>query len=236
MDIAGLQKMTLLDFPGRVACTVFTQGCNFRCPFCHNSDLLPMKGDVYMTDEELLAFLQKRTGLLDGVCFTGGEPTMQPELPKLMKSIKDLGYAIKLDTNGTNPKMLKEMVEAGLLDYVAMDIKNSPDCYPETAGMDARLLSKVEQSIAYLISGKVDYEFRTTVVEELHTEQAIEAMGKWLQDVGKGQKPGKWFLQCYTDRDSVLFAGLSAPTAETMRRYAQKLEPFADFVSLRGVD
>ena len=224
MDIAGLQKMTLLDFPGRVACTVFTQGCNFRCPFCHNSDLLPMKGEVYMTDEELLAFLQKRTGLLDGVCFTGGEPTMQPELPKLM------------DTNGTNPKMLKEMVEAGLLDYVAMDIKNSPDCYPETAGMDARLLSKVEESIAYLISGKVDYEFRTTVVEELHTEQAIEAMGKWLQDVGKGQKPGKWFLQCYTDRDSVLFAGLSAPTAETMGRYAQKLEPFADFVSLRGVD
>ena len=236
MDIAGLQKMTLLDFPGRVACTVFTQGCNFRCPFCHNSDLLPMKGDAYMTDGELLAFLQKRTGLLDGVCFTGGEPTMQPELPKLVKSIKDLGYAVKLDTNGTNPKMLKEMVEAGLLDYVAMDIKNSPANYPETAGMDARLLPKVEESIAYLMSGKVDYEFRTTVVEELHGEDAIQDMGQWLLNIGNGQKPEKWFLQCYTDRDSVLFSGLSAPTADTMRQYAQILTPFAEVVSLRGVD
>jgi len=236
MDIAGLQKMTLLDFPGRVACTVFTQGCNFRCPFCHNSDLLPMKGEPFMTDRELLAFLEKRIGLLDGVCFTGGEPTMQPELPDLMKSIKDFGYAVKLDTNGTNPKMLKELVETGLLDYVAMDIKNSPENYPETAGMDARLLSKVEESVAFLLAGKVDYEFRTTVVAELHTEASIEAMGQWLRGIGNGTKPGKWFLQCYTDRDSVLFAGLSAPEADTMRQYAQILTPFADFVSLRGVD
>ena len=236
MDIAGLQKMTLLDFPGRVACTVFTQGCNFRCPFCHNSDLLPMKGEPFMTDRELLTFLEKRIGLLDGVCFTGGEPTMQPELPDLMKSIKDLGYGVKLDTNGTNPKMLKELVETGLLDYVAMDIKNSPENYPETAGMDARLLPKVEESVAYLLAGKVDYEFRTTVVEELHTEASIEAMGQWLRGIGNGTKPGKWFLQCYTDRDSVLFAGLSAPEADTMRQYAQILTPFADFVSLRGVD
>lgn len=236
MDIAGLQKMTLLDFPGRVACTVFTQGCNFRCPFCHNSDLLPMKGEPFMTDRELLAFLEKRIGLLDGVCFTGGEPTMQPELPSLIKSIKELGYAVKLDTNGTNPKMLKELVETGLLDYVAMDIKNSPENYPETAGMDARLLSKVEESVAFLLAGKVDYEFRTTVVEELHTEASIEAMGQWLRGIGNGTKPDKWFLQCYTDRDSVLFAGLSAPEADTMRQYAQILTPFADFVSLRGVD
>lgn len=235
MDIAGLQKMTLLDFPGRVACTVFTQGCNFHCPFCHNSDLLPMKGEVYMNDLELLAFLKKRTGLLDGVCFTGGEPTMQAELPNLVKSIKDLGYAVKLDTNGTNPKMLKEMVEAGLLDYVAMDIKNSPENYPETAGMDARLLSKVEESIAFLLEGKVDYEFRTTVVAELHSEEAIQDMGQWVLGVGNGAKPAKWFLQCYTDRDSVLFSGLSAPDKETMGQYAQKLAPFAEFASLRGV-
>ncbi len=236
MDIAGLQKMTLLDFPGRVACTVFTQGCNFRCPFCHNSDLLPMKGEPFMTDGELLAFLKKRVGLLDGVCFTGGEPTMQPELPSLAKSIKDLGYAVKLDTNGTNPNMLKNMVEAGLLDYVAMDIKNSPENYPETAGVDARLLSKVEESIAFLLEGKVDYEFRTTVVAELHTEDSIQDMGQWLMGIGKGVKPGKWFLQCYTDRDSVLFSGLTAPTADTMRQFAQKLAPFAEFTSLRGVD
>ncbi len=236
MDIAGLQKMTLLDFPGRVACTVFTQGCNFRCPFCHNSDLLPMKGEAYMNDLELLAFLKKRMGLLDGVCFTGGEPTMQAELPNLVKSIKDLGYAVKLDTNGTNPKMLKEMVEAGLLDYVAMDIKNSPENYPETAGMDARLLSKVEESIAFLLEGKVDYEFRTTVVAELHSEAAIQDMGQWVLGIGNGAKPAKWFLQCYTDRDSVLFSGLSAPDKETMGQYAQKLAPFAEFTSLRGVD
>ncbi|MBQ3492417.1 MAG: anaerobic ribonucleoside-triphosphate reductase activating protein [Oscillospiraceae bacterium] len=236
MDIAGLQKMTLLDFPGRVACTVFTQGCNFRCPFCHNSDLLPAGGEPFMNDEQLLEFLKKRVGLLDGVCITGGEPTMQPELPDLLRKIKDLGYGVKLDTNGTNTKMLQQMVEEGLLDYVAMDIKNSAAAYPETAGMDERLLPKVEEGIAYLLSGKVDYEFRTTVVAELHTEDTIEDMGHWVQGIGNGKKAKRWFLQAFADRDSVLFAELHAPDKEEMARFALKLKPFAEFVDLRGVE
>lgn len=236
MEIAGLQKMTLLDYPGRVACTVFLQGCNFRCPFCHNSDLLPGKGEALMTDGELLAFLKKRKGLLDGVCITGGEPTLQPELPKLLESIKELGYAVKLDTNGARPEVLKALVEAGLVDYVAMDIKNSRGRYCETAGTKENLLPKLEESIAFLLSGKVDYEFRTTVVEELHDGASIQDMGAWVQSCGNGQTAKRWYLQRYTDRDSVLVAGLHAPEAQKMQQYAEKLAPFADLVSLRGVD
>lgn len=236
MYIAGLQKMTLLDYPGRVACTVFLQGCNFRCPFCHNSDLLPGKGEQLMSDGELLAFLEKRRGLLDGVCITGGEPTLQGELPALLKSIKALGYDVKLDTNGTRPDVLKAVVEAGLVDYVAMDIKNAPQAYAETAGIKESMRSKVEESIRYLLSGEVDYEFRTTVVAELHNEAHIQSMGAWVQDLGDGQRAKRWYLQRFTDRNSVLRAGLHAPEAAQMQQYAEKIAPYADLVSLRGVD
>ena len=136
MHIAGLQKMTLLDFPGKVACTVFLQGCNFRCPFCHNSDLLGKEGPEGMTDRELLSFLEKRRGILDGVCITGGEPTLQPELENLIRAIKEMGYAVKLDTNGAKPEVLKKLSQQGLLDYVAMDIKNSPKSYGKTVGIE----------------------------------------------------------------------------------------------------
>ena len=234
MNIAGLQKMTLLDYPGRVACTVFLQGCNFRCPFCHNADLLPGQGQAFMTDTELLAFLEKRKGLLDGVCVTGGEPTLQKELPELLSGIKALGYAVKLDTNGARPEVLRALVEAGAVDYVAMDIKNSWEEYPATAGIRESLLPGIEESIRYLLQGKVEYEFRTTVVQELHTGRSIEDMGRWVCSLGG--RPGKWYLQSYVDRDSVLSAGLSAPDKEDMRQYAEILAPFADFVSLRGVD
>ena len=236
MKIAGLQKMTLLDYPGRVACTVFLQGCNFRCPFCHNSMLLPGTGEVLMDDTELLAFLKKRVGLLDGVCITGGEPTLQKELPELLQAIKALGYAIKLDTNGSQPEMLKALVSAGVVDYVAMDIKNSPRRYPETAGMKESLLPKVEESIRYLLSGVVDYEFRTTVVSELHDDSSIQDMGVWVTELGNGQKAKRWYLQCYTDRDSVLCGGLQAPEAEKMQQYAKILTPYGLLVKLRGVD
>lgn len=236
MQIAGLQKMTLLDYPGRVACTVFFQGCNFRCPFCHNSDLLPGKGEPLMTDGELLEFLKKRTGLLDGVCITGGEPTLQPELPKLLESIKEQGYAVKLDTNGGKPEMLKAVVEAGLVDFVAMDIKNSRERYCETAGIKESLLPKIEQSIAFLLSEKVDYEFRTTVVQELHDEASIQDMGAWVQSCGNGKQAKRWYLQRYTDRESVLFAGLHAPEVQKMQQFAEILAPFSKLVSLRGVD
>ena len=236
MNIAGLQKMTLLDFPGKVACTVFLQGCNFRCPFCHNSDLLPGQGEPLMDDEELLAFLAKRKGLLDGVCITGGEPTLQPQLLSLMQRIKDLGYGVKLDTNGARPQVLRELVEAGVVDYVAMDIKNSREEYPKTAGIRDSLLPQIEESIRYLMSGKVDYEFRTTVAIPLHAPQYIEAMGKWVCQLNGGEKPKRWFLQSYVDRETVLLGGLSAPSKETMEKFCQILGPYTEAISLRGVD
>ena len=235
MNIAGLQKMTLLDYPGKIACTVFLQGCNFRCPFCHNSDLLPGQGEVLMDHVELLGFLKKRQGLLDGVCVSGGEPTLQPELENLLREIKNLGFAVKLDTNGSKPETLKKLVEAGLVDYVAMDIKNAPQQYEKTAGTNPAMLKKVEESICYLMSDAVDYEFRTTVVEELHDAQSILEMGQWLHSLG--EKPAKrWYLQQYMDRDSVLSSGLHAPSPENMRKYAEILTPFAIQVSLRGVE
>ncbi len=236
MNIAGLQKMTLLDFPGKVACTVFLQGCNFRCPFCHNSDLLPGQGQPLMDDTQLLAFLQKRKGLLDGVCITGGEPTLQPQLPQLLRRIRELGYAIKLDTNGSNPQALRQLVEEDLVDYVAMDIKNSREQYPKTAGMRESLLPQVEESIRYLASGKLDYEFRTTVVQQLHSTASVEAMGKWVCNVLQGTKPKHWYLQSYVDRESVLTSGLSAPSKEKMVDFARVLAPYANAVNLRGID
>jgi len=236
MNIAGLQKMTLLDYPGRVACTVFLQGCNFRCPFCHNSDLLPVKGEVLMTDAELLAFLKKRQGMLDGVCITGGEPTLQKELPNLLKDIKGLGYGVKLDTNGANPGLLKHVVESGYVDYVAMDIKNSPERYGETAGVSAHLLQPVSESIQFLTEGHVDYEFRTTVVEELHNAESVQSMGAWMHDLAGGKKVKRWFLQSFVDRESVLFSNLNPPKVEDLRQYAEILTQYAWEVGLRGVD
>lgn len=230
MIISGLQKMTLLDYPGRVACTVFLQGCNFRCPFCHNSGLLGAAQDDTISVDELRSFLQKRTGILDGVCITGGEPTLQSDLPQLLRQIKALGYAIKLDTNGSNPQMLKALVKDSLIDYVAMDIKNCPDRYGETVGL-SHMPEGVEESIRFLMEGAIDYEFRTTVVEEFHTEENILAMGQWLSRMGK---PKKLFLQSYVDRDSVLRRGLNSPDAEKMRRFQVILEPYADFVAIRG--
>ena len=235
MHIAGLQKMTLLDYPGKVACTVFLQGCNFRCPFCHNSDLLPGAGQDFMTREEFLSFLESRKGLLDAVCVSGGEPTLQPELEDFLRDIKAMGYHVKLDTNGSRPEILMHLVGEGLVDYVAMDIKNSPDGYAATAG--ARIcLPDIEKSITYLLSGSVDYEFRTTVVAELHKEADFEAITKWLKALCPQGKARRFFLQSYVDRDSVLEGGLHAPSKETLQKYAQILHSAADYVNLRGVD
>ena len=233
--IAGLQKMTLLDFPGKVACTVFFQGCNFRCPFCHNSGLLSMDGEEFMTEEELLAFLQKRVGLLDGVCLTGGEPTLYKGLPQLIRRIKALGFAVKLDTNGSRPEVLKALAEEKLLDYVAVDIKNGPAHYCRTAGMSPDLLSRVAESLQFLLEGDLPYEFRTTVVEELHDAESIAAIGTWLTELSD-HKAKAIFLQCFVGRDSVLSEGLTAPNAEKMALFREILTPFADFVAIRGMD
>lgn len=236
MKISGLQKMTLLDYPGKVACTVFLQGCNFRCPFCHNSDLLGGTGPEEIGVDTLLAFLKKRVGLLDAVCVTGGEPTLQKDLPELLEQIKALGYLIKLDTNGTQPKVVKDLVARGLIDYVAMDIKNSPDRYADTVGVSHMNLAPLEETMQFLMTGRLDYEFRTTVVAQMHDEESMEAMGKWLQRLSPARKPGKLFLQVYMDRDTVLMGGLSAHSRETMERFKDILTPYADKVELRGID
>ena len=232
MDIHGLQKLTLLDYPGRTACTVFLAGCNLRCPFCHNSELLDRRAaEPVMTDGELLAYLKKRQGMLDGVCFTGGEPLMCPELPELLREVKALGYPVKLDTNGTIHEHLCYVVEEGLVDYVAMDIKNSRTRYAETSGLMGMDLSPVFDSIELLLkSGKVDYEFRTTVVDELHDHGSFYDIAEMI----RGAK--RYFLQPFADRDTVAFAGLHAPSAERLREYADIVRSAVDSVAIRGAD
>ncbi len=232
MVIAGLQKMTLLDYPGKVACTVFLQGCNFRCPFCHNRGLLDAAPETIGRDE-LLAFLTKRQGLLDAVCISGGEPTLQPDLEALIREIKALGYAVKLDTNGSRPSVLKRLVAQGLLDYVAMDVKNAPARYGATVGTNAPALDAVEESLSFLLNGAVDYELRTTVVDELHSEQTFAELGQWLRDLSQN-KAKHFFLQGYVDRDSVLCAGLHAPSAESLAAYKAILAPYVSEISIRG--
>lgn len=233
MVIAGLLKMTLLDYPGKVACTVFLQGCNFRCPFCHNRDLLDAAPETMPTDE-LLAFLKKRQGLLDAVCISGGEPTLQSDLEALIREIKTLGYAVKLDTNGSRPAVLKRLVNNGLLDYVAMDVKNSPAAYGITVGLDTVNLEAMEESLSFLLSDAVDYELRTTVADELHSEQSFTQLGEWLARLSPEKKAKRFFLQPYVDRDSVLCAGLHAPSAEKLDALREILAPYVSEISIRG--
>ena len=230
MKIHGLQKMTLLDYPGRVACTVFFGGCDMRCPFCHNAELLDGSAPPVMDEEELLAFLRKRKGLLDGVAITGGEPLLQKDLPALAARIREMGYPVKLDTNGNHPERLRGMIDDGLVQYVAMDIKNSPDRYAETAGLPAMDLGSVRESVALLLEGRTDYEFRTTTVAELHDDRSFEQIGPWIRGARR------YFLQKFTDRDTVPFEGLHAPTEEQMRRWADILRPYAESVQLRGTE
>ena len=239
MKIHGLQKMTLLDFPEHVACTVFLGGCDLRCPYCHNYELATGKVPPVMEEEELLAFLAKRKGLLDGVAITGGEPCLHRALPDFIARIRALGFAVKLDTNGTHPDMLREVLEKGLVDYVAMDVKNSPARYALTAGLTEKetdensepaFVSAVRESIRILMESGVDYEFRTTVVEELHREEDFEEIGALI----KGAK--RYFLQCFTDRDTVPYAGLSAPSKAKLEACAAIVRRYVGDVKIRGVE
>ena len=232
--ICGLQKMTLLDFPGKIACTVFLGGCIFRCPFCHNSELFMGKPEKLMEDEEFFKFLKSRKGLLDGVCVSGGEPTLYKNLPEFLARIKELGFLVKLDTNGSRPEVVRELVEKNLVDYIAMDVKNSPAMYAQTVGLETMDLAPVEESLRFLIGGNVPYELRTTLVSQLHTEASIQDMGQWLQSLVTGMKPKKLFLQSFVDRDTVLFSGLSAPEPDTTKGFAKILEPFVDSVTIRN--
>ena len=230
MKIHGLQKMTLLDFPGKVACTVFLGGCNFRCPYCHNYELACGRAPAVMESAELLDFLGKRQGLLDGVAITGGEPCLHKDLPQLLRDIRALGFATKLDTNGYFPEMLGTILDEGLVDYVAMDIKNSPIKYAVTAGLDELDLAPVTQSIGLLLESSVEHEFRTTVVAELHEADDFRAMGAMIA----GAK--RYYLQGFTDRDAVPFEGLHAPSTQQLEEYARIAQEYVSSVELRGVE
>lgn len=229
MRIDGLQTLTLLDYPGKVACTVFTSGCNMRCPFCHNASLVCGEVPPFMEKDEFFAFLKKRAGVLDGVCVTGGEPLLQEGLIPFLLEVKELGFTTKLDTNGLLHDRLRAAVDAGAVDYVAMDIKNSKTHYAETAGVPGLDLAPIEKSVQFLMEGKVDYEFRTTVVKELHTKADFMEIGQWL----KGAK--RYFLQSFKDSGDILSPGLSAPEKEELLEVRDRLLLDIPVVELRGV-
>lgn len=229
MLIKGLQKTTLLDFPGKVACTVFTGGCNFRCPFCHNASLVTAPDTVESISEDtFFSFLAKRKGILDGVCVTGGEPTLSPDLLDFCRRIKDMGYALKLDTNGTRPDLLRQMIEEGLVDYVAMDIKNDRDHYAETCGLPS-FPKGVEESMELLLNGSLPYEFRTTVVHPLHDPERIGALAEWI----RGAKA--YFLQVFIDSGDLIGEGLSAPTEAEAKEMLAAAKRYIPHASLRGI-
>ena len=229
MKLYGLQKLTLLDYPGHTACTVFTGGCNFRCPFCHNAGLVTrIDPTATMEEEAFFAFLEKRRGILDGVCITGGEPLMQPDIRPFIEKIKNLGFGVKLDTNGSFPDKLEELIDSGLIDYVAMDVKNTIDKYSETAGV-AVDTDAIEKSLDLLLEGRVDYEFRTTVVKELHTEEDIKKIASRI----RGAK--RFFLQNFVNSENLIGTGLSAHTPESMERMRLLATSYIQNVALRGI-
>lgn len=229
MLIKGLQKLTLLDYPGKMACTVFTAGCNFRCPFCHNASLVTNIAEERISEEEFFSFLQKRQGIIEGVCVTGGEPTLQPDLKDFLKKIKDLGYSVKIDTNGYRPEVLKDVVNSGLVDYVAMDIKNSQSKYALTCGLDNIDIAKINESVEFLMSGVVDYEFRTTIVKELHTEDDIQDIVSWI----KGAK--KYFLQGFIDSGDLICTGYSGYDKTELQKLLNIAKNDLSVTELRGI-
>ena len=233
MLIKGLQKLTLLDFPEKMACTVFTLGCNLRCPFCHNASLVLSEraDDTLIPEEEFFSFLQKRRGILEGVCITGGEPTLQPDLPAFIRKIRDMGFAVKLDTNGARPAVLKSLVAEELLDYVAMDVKNSLSAYPETVGLPAFDVAPVEESMDFLMAGHIPFEFRTTLVRGLHTPEGVAEMGRRLA----GEE--RFFLQTFEDSGD-LIAGegdaLSSFTPAETQELLRILRQYVPNAQIRG--
>lgn len=230
MKIFGLQKLTLLDYPGKVACTAFTGGCNFCCPFCHNASLV-INPDATgaMDEDEFLRFLQKRVKVLDGVCISGGEPLLQPDIELLMRHIKKLGLSIKLDTNGSFPSLLKHLIDNKLVDYVAMDIKNSKKNYFKTIGTDKIPLESIEKSADLLMKKVVPYEFRTTVVRQLHTAEDFIAIGQWLS------KDSPYYLQAFVDSGDLIEENFSGYTKNEMEVFVEILQKTMDFVQLRGI-
>lgn len=230
MHIQGLQKLTLLDYPSKTAATIFTCGCNFRCPFCHNSDLLfaPDSADD-LPVSDIMDFLKKRKKVLDGVCVSGGEPLMQPDIADFLSSVKELGYLVKLDTNGSYPEKLKALCAQGLVDYVAMDIKNSPEKYAQTVGLGSIDIGKIEESARFIMESVPEYEFRTTCVQGMHNAEDIRAIAKWLA----GAK--RYFLQGFVDSGRVLSSGLSAIDKAGMEELLSAAREYILSAELRGI-
>lgn len=231
MLILGLQKTSLLDYPHHVASTIFTGGCNFRCPYCHNGDLVldAAHMEAY-TEDEIFAHLNKRKNTLDGVCITGGEPTLQKDLVDFIKKVKEIGLKVKLDTNGSNPDILKNLLEQNLVDYVAMDIKNSPVKYRETIDVDTFIVENIVESVDILKKLSTSYEFRTTLCKELHTMDDIILIGEWLKGANS------YFLQPFRDSDQVISHSFSAPDKDTLLSYVEVLKKYIPVVEIRGLD
>lgn len=230
MNIRGLQKLTLLDYPGKMACIVFTGGCNLRCPFCHNASIvLDSSAGSEFSEDEITDFLKKRQGILEGVVITGGEPLMQKDIAEFIEKIRALGYSVKLDTNGTYPDKLKELIDKGLVDYVAMDVKASPEGYPPAVGIGGYDISKIARSIEILLEGRVDYEFRTTVVREFHSVFGMNSLGEFI----RGAK--KHYLQGFKDSGDLIGFGLSAVEKNEMEEMRKILLNYVESCELRGV-
>ena len=230
MKFSGFQKLTLLDYPEKTACTLFTAGCNFRCPFCHNAALVThIDNTNFFTEEYVLEYLKKRKGIIDGVCITGGEPLMHNDLPEFIKKVKELGFLVKLDTNGSYPERLASLIESGDVDYVAMDIKNSKEKYTTTADCNEELLQRVEKSVEILKTGKVNYEFRTTVVKEYHDVDDIKKIAEWIAPAEK------YFLQNFIDSGDIIEKGLSAHTRETLELMRLSALNILPKLEIRGI-
>ena len=230
MQFSGFQKLTLLDYPEKTACTLFTAGCNFRCPFCHNAALVThIDNSNFFTEEYVLDYLKKRSGILDGVCITGGEPLMHKDLPKFIKKVKNLGYLVKLDTNGSYPEKLQSLIDECLIDYVAMDIKNSQEKYLLTAECSKEDLQNIEKSIEILKGSKIDFEFRTTIVKEYHTIDDVKKIAEWI--VGAD----KYFLQNFIDSGDLIKNNLSAVNRETLDLMRSAARGMIPKVEIRGI-
>lgn len=229
MIIEGLQKTTLLDFPGLVACTVFAHGCNLRCPFCHNAGLVVRKPENIISQEELSAFLQKRKGILDGVCLTGGEPLAQKDAIEFIEFLRSFGYKIKLDTNGFYPERLKEVIDKGLVDYIAMDIKSSPEGYPKAVGVPDIDISPALESIKLIMASGIDYEFRTTAVKGLHLVSDFERIG----DMIAGAK--QYFIQQFIDSGDIIENGYSAFSGEETEKLIAAVREKVPNAKARGL-
>ena len=226
----GLQKLTLLDYPGHMAATVFAGGCNFRCPFCHNRSLVFLnENESEIATDDIMDYLSKRNKVLDGVCVTGGEPLLQKGVKEFIIKVRNLGLKIKLDTNGSNFEMLKELIDEKLVDYVAMDIKNAPEKYSQTIGLQDYDIKEVEKSKNYLLEGHVDYEFRTTIVEQYHDVSDIELLAKWI----KGAK--RYFLQNFEDHGTCIQEGMSAVSEDTLKQMREVAKKYIDLVEIRGI-